>query len=406
MQRFLRHLAHVMPIQINCALRHIVKTGNQLAECCFASSGGADKGNRLALCNLQRNVVQNSLSLLIRKGHMIHVDVTLHVLKRKRALAVLKLRLRPHQLHKSVEPRRTVCNHLRCVRKLPDGAHKGRDIQAEGNQVDDIQLALHNEGAAHCDHRHGQHAEEKFHRRIELRHGAVKAEFCPAIALIRLFELLQLLRLIGKGLRRPDSGKLRLKFRVDRGNRHLHLARCIPHVKPAEHHNRKKDRQHQRKNQGKSPLNPEHENQCAKDGHRRNKQVLRRVMRHLRHVKKICRQAAHQLPHAVVIEEAVIQFLDVPEQISPDVRLDPRPEVMPPVADNVIENRPQRIRDGHDQHDRPEGPPRVVRKQRVHAPARHPRKRKIDHRNQKRAHHVQVKQLPVRLEIGQKNLKL
>ena len=137
---------------------------------------------------------------------MIHVDVTLHVLKRKRALAVLKLRLRPHQLHEAVETRRTVCNHLRRVRELPDGTHKGRDIQAEGNQVDDIQLALHNEGAAHCNHRHRQHAEEKFHRRIELRHGAVKTEFCPAVALIRLFELLQLLRLVGKGLRRPDSG--------------------------------------------------------------------------------------------------------------------------------------------------------------------------------------------------------
>ena len=129
-------------------------------------------------------------------------------------------------------------------------------------------------------------------------------------------------------------------------------------------------------------------------------------MRHLRHVEQVRREAAHELADAVMVEEAVVQLLDVPEQVAADVGLDARAEVVAPVRDHVVKHGAQHVGGGHDGHHRPEGAPGVRREQRVHAPARHRREGEVDHRDRQRAHHVKVKQLPVRPEIREKNPEL
>ena len=404
-QGLLRHHADIVPVEVDRAVRNIVETRNQLAERRLAAAGGTDEGHRLTRTDVERHVVQDALPLLVREGHVVDADVALHVLQRKRARAVLELRLGPHQLHEAMQSRRAVRDHLRGIRELSDRIHEGRHIHAERDQVNDGELVVHDEGTTDRDDHHGHHAEAELHRRMKFRHRAVEPELRAPVACIGLLKLLELLPLVREGLRRPDAGQTRLEFGVDQGNRRLHLARGVAHVETATQHHRQEDRQHERQHECEPPLDGEHDDERAEDRHRADEDVLRGVVRHLRHVEQVRREAAHELADAVMVEEAVVQLLDVPEQVAADVGLDACAEVVAPVRDHVVKHGTQHVGGGHDGHHRPEGAPGVRREQRVHAPARHRRKGEIDHRDRQRAHHVEVKQLPVRAEIREKNPK-
>ena len=89
--------------------------------------------------------------------------------------------------------------------------------------------------------------------------------------------------------------------------------------------------------QRQPPLHGKHDGQCADNRDGRDEQVLRAVMRQLRHLKQVRGQAAHQLTRAVLVVKIKAQLLHMAEQVPSDVRFHADAEGMAPVAHHEIE---------------------------------------------------------------------
>ena len=128
-------------------------------------------------------------------------------------------------------------------------------------------------------------------------------------------------------------------------------------------------------------------------------------MRQLRNIEEVRRQTAHQLTCTVAVVIVKAQLLHMPEQIPANVRLHQDAEGMAVVANDVREQRPQKVGGKHHRHHCKKGSVRTGGQQLVHTPAGNCRERQINERNGQCTAKVQNEQLPVRFEIRQKNLQ-
>ena len=122
-------------------------------------------------------------------------------------------------------------------------------------------------------------------------------------------------------------------------------------------------------------------------------------------IKEVCGQTAHELSGAVAVIVVKGQLLHMAEQVSADIRLHQDAKGMPPVADYIRQHRPQQKSCEHHCHYREKGPVGAFRKQLMHAPARYRRKCQVNQRDHQRTDKVHGEQLPMRPEIGEKNLQ-
>ena len=91
------------------------------------------------------------------------------------------------------------------------------------------------------------------------------------------------------------------------------------------------------------------------------------------------------------------------EQVPADVRLHQDAEGMPPVADHVLQSRPQQVGGHHHHNDGEKGPVEALRDELVHTQAGDVGKGQVDQRDQQRAGHIQQEELFVRAEIAEKD---
>lgn len=405
-QRLLRDLPHIMAVDADSAGGHIVKAGDELAQGGFSPAGGADQRHRFTGGNVQRDIVQHRLVLPVFEAHVVDIDGTPDLPQFLGIGAVLQRRLGTHQLHKAVQPRRSAGKRFTGGGKPPDRIDEGGDIQVKGDQVDNRQLALHNERTAHRNHGGGKDAEEEFQYGIKKAHGAVEAVFGIAEAVVGVVEFIQLHALIGKGLGGFHAAQARLEIGIDGGDGALYLPGGIPHGPAAAPHHQQENGDHDGKHQRQPPLDGIHDDQRTDDGKGGDEDVLRPVVRQLGDIKKVAGQAAHQLPRAVLVIKIIPQLLHMPEQVPPDIGFHPHAEAVPPVGDDIGEHRAQHIHHRYQRHHRPEGFPVVVRDQRVKAPAGHKGERQVDDCDHQGGEDIQQKEPQMRLEIGEKDRKL
>ena len=64
-----------MTVNVDCAFRHIVKTGDKVRYRGLASAGRPHKGNHLPRLGLKRHMRKRRLAFLIRKGYVVHRDM-------------------------------------------------------------------------------------------------------------------------------------------------------------------------------------------------------------------------------------------------------------------------------------------------------------------------------------------
>ena len=287
---------------------------------------------------------------LVGKGHILHGDFALHVFQGHRVRRVLDRRLGAHDLHKPVQSRKAVGQQLGEAGELAQGGDKGGDVQAEGHQVPVVQLVFHNHIAADGNDHHVHAGEEEFHGAVEHTHGPVEFplggfELVVGRAKPGIFQCL-----VAEGLGGADAGEAGLDLRINVAHLLFDLHRGPAHSAPhGEHHNEENGDQ-RRHHQGQLPADGGHDDQRADDGDHRGQQILRAVVGQLRQLEQVGGQAAHQLPRAVGIVKIKAHFLQMPEQISADIRLYPNAEGVAVIADDVVEEGPQQVKHHHAGH--------------------------------------------------------
>ena len=155
--------------------------------------------------------------------------------------------------------------------------------------------------------------------------------------LIGVVKAAALLCLIGKRLGGAKAGQRRFDFGVDGAGFLLGALGGLPHIAAAAHDHQQKDGDNHANHQRQPPLHGKHDGQCADNRDGRDEQVLRAVMRQLRHLKQVRGQTAHQLTRAVLVVKIKAQLLHMAEQVPPDVRFHADAEGMAPVAHHKIE---------------------------------------------------------------------
>ena len=127
------------------------------------------------------------------------------------------------------------------------------------------------------------------------------------------------------------------------------------------------------------------------------------MVRQLRDLEQVRRQAAHELARAVVVIELIAEALHVAEQVAADIGLNADAERVAVIGDDIIEERAHEIRCRHDAHDDEERMVGVRGQHRIDRAAGDKRENEIDRADEQRAEHVQQKQAAVRTEIRQEN---
>ena len=167
MQTFLANVSHIHAVNGNAAAGDIVEPGNQLTQGALAAAGGAHDGNGLPGLNLQAHIVEHCQVTIIGKRHMVHPDLPPDIPQLLCLRAIPDGGFPAHDLHKPVETREAVGKKLREGGELTHGAHKGGDIQAEGNQIPVVQPPLENHIPTHCNDHHIHAGEKQLHGAAE-----------------------------------------------------------------------------------------------------------------------------------------------------------------------------------------------------------------------------------------------
>ena len=225
------------------------------------------------------------------------------------------------------------------------------------------------------------------------------------VDIVGVAELVLLNPFVRKGLGCAHAGQGRFDVGVDRAGLFLDAGRRFAHGFAAGEDHRDKHRQQKRHHERQPPFDRRHDDERADDRHGGDEQILRAVVGKLGDLKQVGRHPAHELAGAVAVKKLKAEILNMAEQGGADIGLHADAERMPPIGDDEIQHRPQRIGREDDPHEQEERPERVLRQKRPHGVARDDRVGQIDQRDDERAGHIQKKQAAMRLEEGQKDGK-
>ena len=402
-QGALGHLPHVQPIHPDAALRDVIEPGYQLAQGALAAAGGAYDGHRLPGGHGEIDVVKDLAAARIGEADMIQLHLAPDLRQLHGVGGVLNGGLRGHQFNEPVKARKAVGEHLGKVGQLADGADEGGDIQAEGNEPHIVHLPLHDEPAAHGDDRHRQDADEELHAGVEKAHLFMKATLGGLEYLVGAVKSGLLLLLIGEGLGGADTGETGLDLGVDDAGFLLGRAGGGVHLAAAVHDHHHENGDDETHHQRQTPLDGEHDDQGAHDGHCGDEQILRAVVGQFRHLEQIGGQAAHQLAGAVAVVEVEAQLLHMAKQIPADIRLHPDAEGVAPIAHHEAQKGAQHKGQHHNTHDDEESAVLLLGQPLVHGGTGDQGKGQIHQRDHESADDIQCEEPAVGPEITEEN---
>ena len=340
---------------------------------------------------------------LVGEGHVLYVDAARHGPQLQSAGLVVQVGLQAHELHEAGQARDAVDEHLREAGEAAHGVDEGAGVQAEGDEVHVVHLAVHDEPPAHGDHRNGHDAGEKLHAAHEPAHGLVALLLGALEALVGALELGRLRVLVGEGLGRAHPGDAGFHVRVDAGHVGLHVLGGADHTNPVEVDDHQEHRDQDQHHQGKPPLDGEHDGNRAHQGHAGDEDVLRTVVSQLCDVEELSGDTAHEVAGAVFVVEAEGQRLQVVKEVLADIRLHQHAEGVAPVGDHVLQSGAQEVGGHHDHHHGEERLIPALRDQIVHAHPGDIGEGQVDEGDHQRAGHVQEEESQMGLEIAEKD---
>ena len=119
-------------------------------------------------------VVKDLCAVIIGEGDVLEADVAFYVGQYFGIRGVLDLGLRAHELHEPVKTRHALCIDLHELHKLADRGGKSGDVERKGDQVDIIELVLHDQKAAEGNDGDLHQADRCFDPGVEQPHRAVE----------------------------------------------------------------------------------------------------------------------------------------------------------------------------------------------------------------------------------------
>ena len=404
-QARLRHFAHILPVHEQGAAGHVVKAGQEADHRGLAAAGGSDQGEALPRLEADAHMAQHREIGVVEEGHVAVLHLAAHLAQLPGVGGVGDGGLGVHDLEKSGEARHALHVHLGKLREAADGADKGRDIEGEGDEIDIVQLPLHDEQAAHRDDHHLGDAGGKLHAAHEARHGAVILRLRPAEEGVCGLELLTLLLLIGEGLGRADAGDGRLDGGGDLAGLALDLKIGLLHPYPLREGKPHAQTQHQAEGEGELPVDRQHHGKGTEKGQPADQQVLRPVVAQLRHVEEIGGDMAHQNAGAVPVEVGKAQLLHVLKEVAAHVGLGEHAHAVSEDGDEPEKPRLEHIGRRHQSHDPKEGGVAFIGQKPVHGQARDVGEHQVDERHENRAAHIQRKKPPMPRKVLRENLQ-
>lgn len=154
---------------------------------------------------MQVDAAENTDPFIIGKRHIPEFHVSSHAVERTGVGCVGDIGLNFHEFPEPSETRHSHGVLLHKAGEAADGLQKGSDIQGKGDQIDVIEIPLHDEKAAEGDDGHVHDAAEEIEPRKENPHFPVVVFFGSAVTGVALFKFFDFVGFVVKGTGYPYS---------------------------------------------------------------------------------------------------------------------------------------------------------------------------------------------------------
>ena len=169
-----RHAAHVLAVNQDLAARHIIETGDQVAQRCLAAAGRPDERDILARADMQINVAQDLVVVVgVLKADVVKVDAAVLHDQRLRVGGIGDGDGRIHDLGKALDAGHAALELLGKFDDTADGRDQRRDIQHIRDKVARADGPVHKGQSARQNDNKVHQTVKKPRGRVECRHGVV-----------------------------------------------------------------------------------------------------------------------------------------------------------------------------------------------------------------------------------------
>ncbi len=293
----------ILSVECDLTAGHIVKARYQVAQRRLPAAGGSHNGKFLPRMDLQVEICKHLVVVVrVLKADVVKLDLTLRRDEIHRALLVKDLDIRVHDLQETLDPRDPA---LELLGKLYDPADR-RDqcghIHDVGNHVTRKDLPVHQEKSA-ADNDGEIHQTVKDPRRsAEHSHQHVRVLFHPQKLLVALLEFRRLKRLVCERLDNllPEQAVLDLCIQLT--DLVALFAECPAHLLVDDAADDRHDRHEHKDHQRQWQIDLRQNDERYHDLDRRDEKLLRAVVRKLRHLEQVIRDAPHDLADLRVVE--------------------------------------------------------------------------------------------------------
>ena len=318
----LRHVPDVDAIDRDRAAVELVEARQERAERGLAGAGGTNDSHGLAGLDGQAHPVEHLAAVLIAEADVVEDDIALEVIHHPCARPVGDIGLGINQIGEAAEAGDALGIAFQHAGDLVDGAHEDIDQQQEADEAAIAQLAVDHEPGAH------QHDDELHQARAQIgdgdagRHIGIGLQLGLAIGVVVAGEQARFVRFIGEGLDHADAADGVLDARVEVADLTEQSAPVLRHAgaiaadQPGHH------RHDQRGDQRQLPVDREHQDERANEGHDGDEEVFGPVVGYLADVFEVLGHMGDEVPGLVIVEEAEAELLQMVEHLPAHIGLD------------------------------------------------------------------------------------
>ena len=321
-QGFQRHRTDVLAVDADGAGGRIVKTRNEVAQRRFTAARRADKRDVLARLHVEVDVGKHlGAVVVILEAYVVERHVALDNADVLGVRRIADLDGRVHDLKEAFHAAHAALKLLRKLHDAVNGIDERCDIQKVRHKLRGVDSAVHHEDGARNDDHDIHEAVKKFIGGFKAAHVHVAQTLDVVKALIALFKLLFFKRLVREGFHHAHAKQAVFHLRVDLAELLALAAELRLHSLIEEHGGRQHKRQHRKDNQRQRHTHRAQNHKCADDLDARNEKFLRTVMRKLRDVEQVSRDAGHELTDLRVVKIRERELLQVCEHVAAHVGL-------------------------------------------------------------------------------------
>ena len=321
-QRVQRYLGNVVPVDEHPAGIDVVETRDEVDDRRFAGTRGTDKRDGLARFHIEIEVLQNVDGAVVGECHVVERHVALDNADVFGVRRVADLDGRVHDLKEALHAAHAALELLRKLHDAVNGIDERCDIQKVRHKLRGVDGAVHHEDGARNDDHDIHEAVKEFIGGFKAAHIHVAQALNIVKALVALFKFLFFKRLVREGFHHAHAKQAVFPLRVDLAELLALAAELCLHSLIEEHGGRQHKRQHRKDNQRQRHTHRAQNHECADDLNARNEKFLRTVMRKLRDVKQVSRDAGHELTDLRVVKIRERELLQVCEHVAAHVGLD------------------------------------------------------------------------------------